>query len=167
MRRFAPASFVPRRRVPARSAAICRWLFLGSLLSTVIPMSALSASSSAAPQVVDTAKRDAIVAASLVPAEKDLAAPVRLGVRSVTSDGDWAFVLADLENPDGKPFDYAKSSRAEEAKQGLVSHRYAALLRVRDGRWTIVASRVGPTDPAWLAWSEKYGAPQRLFATPD
>src|SRR5690242_10837099 len=131
MRRFALASFLHRRNA-ARSNAIGRWIVCGSLLATGIPMTALSANSGAAPQVVDTKERDAIVAAALAPAEKELATPVRLGVRSVASDGDWAFVLADLEDENGKPFDYSKSSRAEEAKRGLVSHRYAALLRRRD-----------------------------------
>jgi hypothetical protein len=143
-----------------------RRTLLALVLSTVVPMTAQSASSIPA-QVVDAAKRDAIVTASLAPAQQALGAKVRLGLRSVASDGDWAFVLADLQEPGGAPFDYSKSALAEQAKQGLVSHRYAALLRQRDGRWTIVTERVGPTDPAWLAWSDKYGAPKDLFATPD
>jgi hypothetical protein len=136
------------------------------LLSTVNPMTAQSASSIPS-QVVDAAKRGAIVSASLAPAQKELGATLRLGVRSVASDGDWAFVLADLQDQNGAPFDYSKSPLAEQAKQGLVSHRYAALLRLRDGRWTVITDRVGPTDPAWLGWSDKYGAPKDLFATPD
>jgi hypothetical protein len=143
-----------------------RCTLLALALGTVIPMTAQSASSIPA-QVVDAAKRDAIVTAALVPAETELGAKVRLGVRSVASDGDWAFVLADLEEPGGAPFDYSKSPLAEQAKRGLVSHRYAALLRQRDGKWTVVTERVGPTDPAWLGWSDRYGAPKDLFATPD
>ena len=143
-----------------------RSTLLALVFSTVTPMTAQSASSIPA-QVVDAAKREAIVAASLAPAEKELGANVRLGVRSIASDGDWAFLLADLQEPGGAPFDYSKSPLAEQAKQGLVSHRYAALLRQRDGQWTIVTERVGPTDPAWLGWSDKYGAPKDLFVTPD
>jgi len=167
MQRSTPASFIQPLRSPPRSNAICRPIVFGSLLTMVIPMATLSASSPDSREVVTAAERDAIVAAALAPAEKELGGPVRLGVRNVTSENDWAFVMADLEDPSGKPFDYSKSPRAKEAEQGLVSHRYAALLRRRAGAWTIVATRVGPTDPAWLAWSEKYGAPKSLFATSD
>jgi hypothetical protein len=167
MQRTTPASFIQRRRSPLRLSASCRSIVLGSLLTMVIPMATLSASSPDSREVVDAAERDTIVAAARAPAEKELDAPLRLGVHNVTSENDWAFVMADLEDPSGKPFDYSKSPRAKEAEQGLVSHRYAALLRRRNGAWTIVATRVGPTDPAWLAWSEKYGAPKSLFATSD
>jgi hypothetical protein len=143
-----------------------RRTFPALVLGTVIPVTAQSASPIPA-EVVDAAKRDAIVTASLAPAEKELGAKVRLGVQSVASDGEWAFVLADLQEPGGAPFDYSKSPLAEQAKQGLVSHRYAALLRQQGGKWTVVAERVGPTDPAWLGWSDKYGAPKDLFATSD
>ncbi|HJT97760.1 MAG TPA: hypothetical protein VJ696_05535 [Rhodanobacteraceae bacterium] len=136
-----------------------------SLLTTmVIPMAANPASPSAAP-VTDAARREAILAAARAPAEKELATPVRLGVRSVNAAGDWAFVLADLEGSDGRPFDYAKTPKAEAAQQGLLSRRYAALLKLENGKWTVVDERVGPTDPAWLGWSAKHGAPEDLFAT--
>ena len=70
-----------------------RSTLLALVFSTVTPMTAQSASSIPA-QVVDAAKREAIVAASLAPAEKELGAKVSLGVRSIASDGNWAFVFS-------------------------------------------------------------------------
>jgi hypothetical protein len=131
----------------------------------VIPMAADSASPAAA--VTDAAKRDAILASARAPAEKELASPVKLGEPQVTAQGEWAFVLAKIEGTDGRPFDYARSPRAEEAKRGLVSHRYAALLRKNGDEWVVVEDRVGPTDPAWLGWSAQYHAPEALFAIED
>jgi hypothetical protein len=132
----------------------------------VIPMAADSAPAPAA-NVTDAAKRDAILAIARAPAEKELASPVKLASPQVTTQGEWAFVLAKLEGTDGRPFDYSHSPRAEEAKRGLVSHRYAALLKRQGSTWTVVTERVGPTDPAWLGWSAKYGAPESLFASAD
>lgn len=104
----------------------------------------------------------ALIALARGPAEKELGSPVQLDVGAVKADGPWALVVANLKGADGKPFNYANTSFAEGAREGFVSHRYAVLFRERGGRWEIVTSIIGPTDPAWLSWTE-HGAPEALL----
>lgn len=99
--------------------------------------------------------------------EKELSSPVKLDVSTVNTEGDWAFVLAELKAADGKPFDFSKSRLADAAHEGAVSRQCAALLKQRDGRWEVLTSVIGPTDPAWLSWSTAHGAPESLFTLPD
>ena len=104
----------------------------------------------------------ALVALASGPAQKELGSSVQLKVDTVKAEGPWALVVANLKDADGKPFNYAQTSYAEGAREGFVSHRYAALLRDRNGTWELVTSVIGPTDPAWLAWTE-HGAPESLL----
>lgn len=110
------------------------------------------------------AARAAILDAARAPAEADLGKPVRFVVTRLERRGDWAFLLADMQNPHGRPVDFAGSKLAEAAREGMVSHSYAALLRLKGGRWTVVDHATGPTDVAWEGWAADHGAPAELFA---
>jgi hypothetical protein len=37
------------------------------------------------------------------------------------------------------------------------------LLQKKNGAWSLAATALCPTDVAWVAWPENYGAPQELF----
>ncbi len=108
-----------------------------------------------------------LVALARAAAEETLGAPLSLQADVINIEGDWAFVLAHLRGADGGPFHFAKSLLAEAAREGLLSDRCAALLRRSDGGWSLLAIAVGPSDPAWLAWTAEHGAPEALFALPD
>ncbi len=104
----------------------------------------------------------ALVGIARGPAEKELGGTVQLKVSTVKTEGPWALVVADLKGADGKPFNYAQTSYAEGAREGFVSHRYAVLLKDKGGNWEVAQSIIGPTDPAWIAWTE-FGAPESLL----
>lgn len=105
---------------------------------------------------------DEIVAVARGPLEEALGAGVALHVDTVKTEGDWAFALARFEG-----VDLTKTALADAAKEGLLSNRYAALLKRSGAGWALVASVIGPTDPAWLAWADEHDAPASLFATSD
>lgn len=110
------------------------------------------------------AERESVFDAVRPDVERQLGKPVRFKARRLRIADNWAFVDARMQAPDGGDFSYAGTPRAEDARQGLVSHAYAALLQ-RDGQsWTIVAQAIGPTDVPWEGWAQLYGAPSSLFA---
>lgn len=113
---------------------------------------------------VGSAERQAILDAARGPLQQTLDQPVQFVVHQMRVGGDWGFVYAGMQRPDGGRIDYSRTSYAEAARQGGVSQDYAALLHRHDGQWAVRAEVVGPTDPAWLAWPEEYKVPEALFA---
>lgn len=120
---------------------------------------AMAAAASAFP----AAERAALMDAARPAAEADLGLPVRFVVTRLERQGEWAFLLATMQNPHGRPVDLARSKRASAAREGMVSNVYAALLRRRDGHWVPVDHATGPTDVAWEDWADKHGAPRAVF----
>ncbi|QJU59883.1 hypothetical protein HL653_20960 [Sphingomonas sp. AP4-R1] len=124
---------------------------------------AMMVAAAASPDVQDHAVRTALLDAARAPVAQALGKPVLFKVRQLRAAGRWAFLLADMEERDGKPLSYAGTSRAEAATHGMVSRAYAALLR-RDGEsWRVIDSAIGPTDVAWATWPADHGAPDALF----
>lgn len=109
------------------------------------------------------AERAAILDAARAPVVARLGRPVLFKVDRLTRDGDWAFLLADLQDRQGRPIDYAGTPLADAAANGMVSKRCAALLRRAEGGWEVVESRIGPTDVAWEGWASEHRAPPSLF----
>ena len=123
----------------------------------------MMALAAAQPSAVIGAERTALLDVARAPVSKALGKPVLLKVDRLSRVADWAFLMANLEDKGGTPVDYAGTPKAEAARQGMVSRRYAALLH-RDGdRWMVVADAIGPTDVAWADWATRYGAPPALF----
>ena len=113
--------------------------------------------------VIAQADRAVLLEAARAPVAKELGKAPRFRVDKLQRDGDWAFLLAMMQDADGQPFDYRGTPLAEAAGQGFVSRTYAALLRRNAGGWEVVARAIGPTDVAWEGWSKQYGAPGALF----
>ena len=113
--------------------------------------------------VIDQNNRAALLEAARAPATKELGKAPKFRVDRLEREGDWAFLLATMQGPDGRPFDYRGTPLAEAAQQGFVSRTYAALLRHGAGGWEVVAKAIGPGDVAWEGWSKQYGAPAALF----
>ena len=88
---------------------------------------------------------------------------VRFKVETLKVEGDWAFLVADMQDKAGRPIDYAGTPLAEPAREGFLSRTYAALLKREDGRWALKAHALGPTDVAWAEWDRAYGAPSTLI----
>jgi hypothetical protein len=112
---------------------------------------------------IDQDVRAALLDAARAPVAKELGKAPRFRVDRLQRDGDWAFLLATMQEPDGAPFDYRGTALAEAAEQGFVSRTYAALLRRGPAGWSVVAKAIGPGDVAWEDWPTRYGAPAALF----
>jgi hypothetical protein len=123
----------------------------------------LMATTVAASPVTDEATRSAILDAARVPVTEALKKAVKFRVSHLRRAGDWAFLLADMTEPSGAPLDYSTTPMAAPAAQGYMSRSYMALLRQRDGNWTVIEKAIGPSDVPWGLWIKRYGAPQGIF----
>lgn len=116
---------------------------------------------SAAP--VSGAERVAILDTARQPVVRQLGKPVKFLVRTLNRDGDWAFLVATMQDDRGRPITYAGTPLASAEAEGMISKDYVALLQRSGERWRVVNQAVGPTDVAWESWAERYGAPAALF----
>lgn len=109
------------------------------------------------------AERAAVLNAARQPVVSRLGKPVKFLVRTLGRDGDWAFLIAAMQDQAGRPISYAGTALASAEAEGAVSKDYVALLRLTGGRWRVVDQAVGPTDAAWEDWPTRHGAPRALF----
>ncbi|WP_404335001.1 hypothetical protein AB2M62_14960 [Sphingomonas sp. MMS12-HWE2-04] len=116
-----------------------------------------------AAETITQAERAAILDAARTPVSEALGKPVLFKVDALHHAGDWAFLRAEMQERGGAPVDYAGTSKAEAAREGMVSRVYAALLRRTGGRWKVVECAIGPTDVAWAGWAQHHGAPAAIF----
>ena len=134
---------------------------LATLLLSLIAMHA-TAQAVSTPDT-GSPERKALLDAARAPLERRLHQPVRFAVDRLTLAGDWAFLHAHMQGAGGRPLDFAGTEFEPAASHGALSRVYAALLERNAGQWTVKAEAVGPTDPAWAAWAQAYGAPAALF----
>lgn len=133
------------------------------ILAGSLPLVAMAAGVQA--DAATTPEGRAALQAAQAVAAKALGQPVAVVPETVKLSGPWAFVVGQLQTPQGQPVDYAGTRWAEPAKQGGVSRLVAVLLRrTQDGAWRTVDQAVGPTDVAWGDWATKHGAPAELFS---
>jgi hypothetical protein len=128
-------------------------------MAAVLPLSA-AAALAASPEA------PAVLQAAQAAARAELKVPLALSPQTTRVSGAWAFVIADLRQPDGKPFDYSGTPQAEAAREGYLSRQCVALLSRRDGQWQVVELRLGATDVVYAGWAAKHHAPAALFSTP-
>lgn len=128
-------------------------------MAAVLPLSA-AAALAASPEA------PAVLQATQAAALAELKVPLTLSPQTTRVSGTWAFVIAELRQPGGQPFDYAGTPQAEAAREGYLSRQCVALLSRRDGRWQVLELRLGATDVAWSGWAAKHHAPAALFAAP-
>jgi hypothetical protein len=120
--------------------------------------------SATAQPAADQAERAAILDAARVPVAETLRKPVLFKVGHLAREGDWAFLIADMEERGGVPLDYRDTPLSGPAAQGYLSRKYAALLRREGDRWTVVQKAIGPSDVAWAGWAKRFGAPKAIFS---
>ena len=111
-------------------------------------------------------ERVAILDSVRAPLKPLFVEPVWLLVDVLNVDGDWSFVLAQVEGPAGAAAHYLDPEHAEAAAAGGMSRAVATLLRLEAQGWQIVAQSVGPTDVSWETWTDEYSAPREIFALP-
>lgn len=107
-------------------------------------------------RVVLDALRPSIVA--------DLGQPVVFVIQTLKTQGDWAYVVARPQRPDGREIDFRQTRHRERIDDGLFDGPVLyALMQRRDQRWTVVDFVIGPTDVHWAGWPEEFGAPRELL----
>lgn len=111
----------------------------------------------------DSAEFKAMSAVVDVGIRNELKQAVVIDIESVARNGEWAFVMASLLDSSGRAYRYLGTPLEEAAANGGVSNTYAALLRWRDHKWSLVTQVIGPGDVAWEDWPSTYGAPPELF----
>jgi hypothetical protein len=132
------------------------------ILAGSLPLAALAAGVQA--DAATTPEGRVAVQAAQAVAAKALNQAVVVVPETVKLAGTWAFVVGQMQTPQGKPVDYTGTRWAAAAKEGGVSRLVVVLLRrTQDGGWRTVDHLVGPTDVAWSDWATKHGAPAELF----
>lgn len=139
---------------------------LSLLQLLLLAMTTMTDSVSASTPPPGSQDRRTILDAARAPAQADLRKPVRFQVDALNVIDGWAFVYARMLDTDDTPIDLAGTPLAEAAARGGHSRTYAALLQRQQGQWRVLRHSTGPTDAAWLAWSDA-GAPEALFQLPE
>ncbi|WP_428148992.1 hypothetical protein [Brevundimonas sp.] len=89
--------------------------------------------------------------------------PVQFMVDTLRIQGDWAFYAGSIQQPNGRPIDFSRTSYAEQLEEGMFDGPGTyALLQRTGGHWRLVDFVVGPTDMYHYGWPEEYGVPMSL-----
>jgi len=100
----------------------------------------------APPATIGGRDRKAILDVLRRPVEQQVGKPVEFVVTALRGERGWAFVQAEPRRPGGRPIDgRAYFPDDWENMDGLTT---TAILRQRDGRWRVVAMKIGAMD-AW------------------
>lgn len=110
-----------------------------------------------------SAERKALMDALRPSVEKVLKQSVVFQVQTLHVLNGWAFFYGRPLQPNGRPVDYSRTPFAQEVKEGVFGDNVCALYHKVNGRWRVVASRVGSTDVAWETWDRDYHAPRAIF----
>ncbi|MGQ2991046.1 hypothetical protein [Brevundimonas sp.] len=155
-----------------------RDVFLGSaaalmaLTAALVPAPVLAQSPAAAATARDVGASDPlrpVLLNALRPAiVADLGQSVKFVVATLRIQGDWAYVVARPQRPDGREIDFRSTRYREAIDQGVFDGpTLYALMQRREQRWTVVDFVIGPTDVAWAGWPEEHGAPAALLGLPN
>jgi len=108
-----------------------------------------------------SAERKAILNAIRPAIEAQMRGPVEFQISVMRSDGEWAFVDANPQRPDGGEIDPETTAFVgrSDSMDGLTTY---ALVRFADGRWNHVDDIIGPTDVAYMIWPDQYQVPKAV-----
>ncbi len=99
----------------------------------------------------------------------EIGAPVRLEIKQVNVQQEWAWVTVQPLQPDGSAITWSTTALASRYENGAMdeSGYTYALLKQENGAWRIVTHVIAPTDMAWLSWPTEYGAPADIMGFTD
>ncbi|CAM8619352.1 hypothetical protein [Sphingobium cupriresistens] len=131
------------------------------MIATMVVVAALAGASDIG--VADPQRR-ALLDALRPAIERDLMQKVKFVVRTLRRQDRWAFAHVVPQTPAGGSIDFSQTRHAERVEAGIFDGPDVyALLEQKDGRWIVRDFVVGPTDVAYLAWPDEFGAPMGLF----
>lgn len=99
----------------------------------------------------------------------EIGAPVRLEIKQVIVQDDWAWLAVQPLQPDGSAIAWSTTTLASRYENGAMDQSGAtyALLKQENGAWRIVTHVIAPTDVAWASWPAEYGAPAEIMGFTD
>jgi hypothetical protein len=98
--------------------------------------------------------------------QKETGGPVIFVVHTLNVMGEWAYVDAEPQRPNGDKVDWRKTKFREAYEADVFSGLILALLHKKAGAWSVIDYVVGPTDVYWYNWLSKYKLPKVLFGAP-
>jgi len=98
----------------------------------------------------------------------EIGQPIRFEPTNVTIRDEWAYVVGQLQQPDGAAIDWATTALASRYENGAMDTGGAThvLLKQENGVWRVLTHVIAPTDVAWLAWPAEYGVPPDVLGAP-
>jgi hypothetical protein len=112
-----------------------------------------------------TAERNAIMDAARVPMLRELGQKVIFLVKTLRTDGDWCFLMAEPLQPNGRKLNWYTTPYANDWANDAMSDLVMVLMRWQGNGWQVVDYVIGPTDVHWYSWIDRYGLPERLFTS--
>jgi len=110
-----------------------------------------------------TAERKAITDSVRVPVMKALGQRVVFVVKQLKVCGNWAFLEAEPQQPDGRPVDWTIGTYADAVADDMCGGYVHALLVKKGGRWHVREDVICATDVPYVGWANEFGAPAALF----
>ncbi|GAA1239925.1 hypothetical protein GCM10009676_25870 [Prauserella halophila] len=115
--------------------------------------------------------REAVLQAATAPLRNAVGDRLDVAVERLTRIGSWVFLQGTMRGADGGPPNYTDTVFETRRADGVMSDVYMALLDKADPAitdndprgWRVTECAIGPTDIAWLPWSDRHGAPRALF----
>jgi hypothetical protein len=113
----------------------------------------------------NTAERKTLLDIARKPIEKELGQSIKFVCSTFKSNGEWAFVSGQMQQPNGKEIDVKKFDKVyrQQAEDGLFDNNFQVLFRKKANQWTIVQRAIGCTDVCWAGWWEESKAPRGVF----
>jgi len=98
----------------------------------------------------------------------EIGQPVSFAPTEVRVYGDWAWLVAQPQTPEGAPIDWSHTPYAERAEAGVLDGGGTtyALFRRENSAWRVIDHVIGPTDVAYMDWPQRHGAPPALMGLP-
>jgi len=110
-----------------------------------------------------SSERKMIMNAARVPIVKALKRRVIFVVDTLRSNGEWAFMTAVPQEPNGSKLKWHKTPYAEDWEGDFMSDLMVLLLHKEGRNWRAVTHCIGPTDVCWYDWGKKYHVPKALL----
>lgn len=110
-----------------------------------------------------SAERKAIMDAVREPVVKALGQRVVFVVSQLKVCGNWAFLEAEPQQPNGQPVDWTIGTYAGAVADDMCGGYVHALLVRKAGRWQVREHVICATDVPYVTWAHDFGAPEALF----
>ena len=110
-----------------------------------------------------SAERKQIMNSLRGPVQRELKQDVKFKVNSLKVFGEWAFMQGEpLNKASGKRADLTGTKYDEENWKDYDNNIFT-LYKKKGGKWTIVEYAMMCSDPCYLGWDKKHGAPKDIF----